>query len=103
VPVKDGRVGDTLRIKASFDTINYLLDQGCSLVLISHLGEPKEGPDPALSLRPVAEKVSELLGRPVDFMPDCVGNEIAQEVSSLQPGDIVLLENLRFHPEETAN
>src|SRR5437868_6455842 len=103
VPVAGGMVGDTLRIKASFDTINYLLEQGCSMVLMSHLGEPDGTPDPLLSLRPVAEKASELLGRPIDFMPDCIGPEVEEEVKSLRPGDIVLLENLRFHQQEMDN
>lgn len=103
VPVKDGEVGDTLRIKASFETLNYLLEQGCSLVLASHLGEPKAGPDPKLSLKPVAAKASELLDKPIKFVADCVGSEVEAAVAALKPGELLLLENLRFNPGETAN
>jgi phosphoglycerate kinase len=103
VPIKDGKVTDDARIVASKPTIDYLLAQGCSLVLISPLGEPKAGPEAKYSLEPVAEKASEILGKPVKFLPDCLGNETDDVVHNLQPGQIVLLENLRFHAEETAN
>jgi phosphoglycerate kinase len=103
VPVDGGVVGDTLRIESSFPTLKYLLEKGCSLVLISHLGEPKDGPDQALSLAPVAVKAAELLGHEITFVPDCVGETAANAVANLQSGGILLLENLRFHPEETAN
>lgn len=103
VPLKEGDVGDPLRLEASFPTLRYLLERGCSLVLISHLGRPEGEPNSKYSLAPVARKVSELLGHPVDFLPDCVGEEVHAEVSRLQAGDVVLLENLRFHPEEEAN
>ena len=103
VPVEDGVVTDSLRIAAGKPTIDYLLEQGCSLVLISHLGEPKNGPEPQFSLEPVAVKASEVLGKAVTFVSDCIGAETAKIVADMKPGDIVLLENLRFHPEESAN
>lgn len=103
VPIVEGKVDDTLRIEASFETLHYLLEHDCRLVLISHLGEPKDGPDPALSLKPVAEKLAELLGQPITFVPDCLGEQAEQAIHTLEPGGIILLENLRFHPGETAN
>ncbi len=103
VPVKNGVVGDTLRITASFPTIKYLLDHGCSIVLMSHLGEPKGAPEHKYSLKPVAEKASELLRRHIEFINDCVGNEVEDRIAKMQPGDIVLLENVRFHQEELDN
>ncbi|MFI5240592.1 MAG: phosphoglycerate kinase [Candidatus Saccharimonadia bacterium] len=102
VPVKDGVVGDTLRIEASFETIRYLLEKGCRLILLSHLGEPKTN-DRSLSLRPVASKAAELLGVPIGFIGDCVGQEVRHAISTLQTGQIIMLENLRFNPGETAN
>ncbi len=103
VPVKDGVVGDTLRITASFPTIKYLLDHGCSIVLMSHLGEPKGAPEEQYSLRPVAEKASELLGRHIEFLSDCIGREVDDRIAKMQSGEIVLLENVRFHQEELDN
>ena len=103
VPVADGKVRDTLRIKASFDTIRYLLEQDCAIVLMSHLGRPDGKVDPALSLRPVAVKAAELLGHPINFVPECTGSEVKAAIDKLQPGQVLLLENLRFHPGEEAN
>ena len=103
VPIKGGVVGDDLRIKASFETIRYLLDQNCRIVLMSHLGRPDGKVDPEFSLEPVAAKTTELLGHEVTFVPDCVGGQVAAAVKALEPGEILLLENLRFHPEEEAN
>ncbi len=103
VPMKDGQVGDVLRIKASFETLNYLLDQGCSIVLISHLGEPKGEPDAAYSLEPVAAKAAELLDRPIAFFHDCIGVEAEVGVKALKPGEIMMLENVRFHAGELDN
>lgn len=103
VPIKNGEVDDTLRIEGSFETLRYLLERDCKIVLISHLGEPKNGPDPALSLAPVATKAAEMLGQPIGFVPDCLGDAAVAAIKALPPKGIVLLENLRFHPEETAN
>lgn len=102
VPIAEGRVTDDTRIRATLPTLQYLLDQGAALIVMSHLGRPKK-PDPAFSLKPVAERLSELLGRPVQMAPDCVGPEVEAMAAALQPGQILLLENLRFHPEEEKN
>lgn len=103
VPLKDGKVADDTRIHASLPTLNYLLEQGASVALLSHLGRPKGKVVPELSLKPVAERLSDLLGKPVAFQPDCVGEAAVQAAQSLKPGDVLLLENTRFHPEEKAN
>jgi phosphoglycerate kinase len=104
VPEDDsGHITDDTRIRASLPTIQYLLDHGASVVLMSHLGRPKGKVDEKYTLRTVAQRLSELLGRPVQFAPDCVGPEVSALVHALQPDQIALLENLRFHPEEEAN
>jgi len=100
---ENGRITDDTRIQASLPSIRYVIDHGGKLVLMSHLGRPKGKPDPKLSLRPAAERLSELLGKPVTFAPDCIGPEVERIVGSMKEGDIVLLENLRFHKEEEAN
>ena len=100
VPINDGQVGDTLRIKASADTINYLLERDCRIVLMSHLGEPKGAPEAKYSLKPVAAKAAEVLGHDITFYNDCVGPEVEAAVQALQPGEIMMLENVRFHQEE---
>ncbi len=98
----DGRITDDMRIRAALPTIRYILDHGAALVLMSHLGRPK-GPDPKESLRPVAARLSELLGQPVPLAPDCVGTEVERLAHALRPGQVLLLENVRFHPEEEKN
>jgi triosephosphate isomerase len=103
VPLADGRVVDDTRIRAALPTISYLLDQGCSVVLMSHLGRPKGQVVDELRMAPVAARLSELLGRPVASADDCVGPAAAQAATALRPGDVLLLENLRFHAEETGN
>ena len=103
VPLEGARVTDDTRITAVLPTIRRCLEAGASLVLASHLGRPKGKPDPKYSLRPVAERLEALLGRPVAPLADCVGPEVEQRARGLQPGEVVLLENLRYHAEEEAN
>ncbi len=98
VPLKNGVIGDDTRIKSSLPTIEYALAQGATVVLASHLGRPKGKVNPDMSLRPIADLLTQLLGKPVAFATDCIG-----EQASAAKGDIVLLENLRFHPEEEKN
>lgn len=100
---KNQNITDDTRIRASLDTINYLLAQNAIVILASHLGRPKGKPEPTMSLSPVAKKLSELIGKKVEFLGDCVGPEVKKAVNSARPGDVILLENLRFHPEEEAN
>ena len=103
VPLDGARVTDDTRITAVLPTIRCVLEGGGSLVLASHLGRPKGKPDPKYSLRPVAERLEALLDRPVALLADCVGPEVEERTRALRPGDVVLLENLRYHPEEEAN
>jgi phosphoglycerate kinase len=103
VPVKDGRVTDATRIERLAPTVETIIEKGGKPVVMSHFGRPK-GPDPSQSLRPLVEPLSRAVGgRPVRFAPDCVGPEAARVVNALQPGEIALLENLRFHPGEEKN
>ena len=103
VPIEGGRITDDTRIEASLPSIRYVLEKGGRLILASHLGRPKGKPEPKYSLKPVAARLSELLGKQVAFAPDCVGPEVEKMVSSLRDGDALLLENLRFHFEEEKN
>ena len=103
VPMADGKVTDDKRIRASLPTIQYVLEQGASLILMSHLGRPKGGPDPEFSLAAAAEALAALLGRPVAMAPDCVGPEVEKLAKGLRPGDVLMLENVRFHKEEEKN
>ncbi len=103
VPVEDKVVKDDTRIAAALPTIQYVLEQGASVILMSHFGRPKDGPDPKYSLKPVAVRLAELLGKPVKMAPDVVGDEVEAMAKALQPGDVMLLENTRFYPGETKN
>jgi phosphoglycerate kinase len=103
VPLADGRVGDDTRIRAALGTLRRLLAGGARVVLASHLGRPKGKPKPELSLRPVAARLAELIGRPVAFAEDCVGPAAEAAAAKLRDGELLLLENLRFHAEEEKN
>jgi len=96
-------ITDDTRIRASLPTIEYLLDNGAGVILMSHLGRPKGEVNEKYSLAPTAQRLSELLGRPVQMAPDCIGQEVESQARALQPGQVLLLENLRFHKEEEKN
>ena len=102
---KDGQmvINDATRIKETLPTLELLASQGAKLILAAHLGRPKGLREPSMSLRPVAAKLADMIGRPVAFVDDCIGEKVEQTVSVMQPGDILLLENVRYYNEEEAN
>src|SRR3546814_410576 len=103
VPMDDGKVGDTTRIERTVPTIRELTGKGAKVVVLSHFGRPKGRRDPGMSLKPVAEALSKVLGSPVAFGEDCVGPDAGKTVGGLSDGGVALLENLRFHAEEEKN
>ena len=104
VPLDDGgTVTDDTRITASLPTIRYLLEHNASVILMSHLGRPKGKPNPKYSLKPVAERLGQIMARPVALAPDCIGEHVRQQALAMKSGDILVLENLRFHEEEEKN
>ena len=103
VPIAQGAVADDRKIQAALPTIQYLLGHGAALILMSHLGRPQKGPDPKFVMDPVAERLSQLLEQPVRKLDDCVGPEIEKAARDLQTGQVILLENTRFHKEEKSN
>ena len=100
---ENGVITSDTRIRAALPSIRFVLDQGGSVILASHLGRPRGKPNPAMSLKPVAVRLSELLGRPVVMAPGCVGDDVSMSARAMRPGAVLLLENLRFHPGEEAN
>jgi phosphoglycerate kinase len=103
VPMADGKVADDTRIRAVAPTIREISDKGGRVILLAHFGRPKDGPDPKLSLRPIAPAVAAVVGRPVAFAADCIGTPAEQAVAAMRDGDILLLENTRFHKGEEKN
>jgi phosphoglycerate kinase len=102
-PLEGGAVTDDTRLRAVLPTLQLVLEKGAAVVLASHLGRPKGGPDPNYSMKPVAERLAALLALPVPLAPDCVGESVEGMARALKAGQILLLENLRFHPEEEKN
>ncbi|MFZ2656359.1 MAG: phosphoglycerate kinase [Victivallales bacterium] len=100
VPVKEGKIKDDTRIKAAVPTIKYVLDKGASLVLLSHLGRPDGEVKPEFSLKPTVDVLSKLIGRPVQFIDDCIGEKTVAAAKALKPGELMICENTRFHKEE---
>ena len=103
VPMKDGVITDDTRIRSALPTINYLIEKGAKVILASHFGRPKGERKPEMSLAPCAKHLSDLINKPVAFIDDCIGPKVEEAVNALQPGDVLMLENLRYHNEETKN
>ena len=103
VPIKEGKIKDDTRIKGAIPTIEYLLNHGAAVILCSHLGRPKTSADIEFTLKPVGEHLAKLLGKPVKFATDCIGPTADEAAKNLKPGEVLLLENTRFHPEEEKN
>src|SRR3954451_22960257 len=103
VPVEDGRITDDRRIVQALPTIKDVVNRGGRLILMSHLGRPKKGPEPKFSLKPTVDRLSQLLGKPVQFASDSIGPEVEKQANALKDGDILVLENVRFHPQEEKN
>ena len=103
VPLESGKITDDRRIVQAMPTIKSVIERGGRLILMSHLGGPKGGPEPKYSLKPVADRLTQLTGKPVRFADDCIGPQVEKMASELKDGDVLLLENLRFHKEEEKN
>ena len=103
VPLEKGKITDDTRIRGAIPTIKYLTSKGAKVLLSSHLGRPKGGYEAKFSLAPITGRLSELLGQPVPLVPDCIGVSVGKQVSEMKDGDVVLLENVRFYPEEEKN
>jgi len=103
VPLDGGKITDDRRIVMALPTVKSIIDRGGRLILVSHLGRPKAGPEPKFSLKPCADRLGQLLGKPVKFVDDCIGLPVEQAVRAMKDGDVILLENLRFHKEEEKN
>lgn len=103
VPLEKGKITDDTRIRGAIPTIKYLTSKGAKVLLSSHLGRPKGGYEAKFSLAPITPRLAELLGQPVPLVPDCVGVSVGAATANMKDGDVVLLENVRFYPEEEKN
>ncbi|HXG30581.1 MAG TPA: phosphoglycerate kinase, partial [Thermodesulfobacteriota bacterium] len=103
VPIRDGVISEDYRIRRAIPTIDYLIERGARVILASHLGRPKGRVIPDLSLEPISYRLFELLGKPLKFIGKVIGEDVRMEVDDLENGEVMLLENLRFHREETDN
>jgi 3-phosphoglycerate kinase len=101
--MEDGKVSDTTRVEALKKTMQFVIDEGGILIIMAHQGRPKDGPDPQFSQEPIAAILKKLLKTTVHFASDCIGPEAEKVVAKAKPGEVVLLENLRFHPQEKKN